>query len=213
MKLLFSNESVGASIVECYRHQDNLETGGVLVGPKNQKGVVTDFIPSSHYAERKAATYFQSPKDVRILNRQLKKFQARGLDFKGYIHRHLFGLTNLSLGDKNTSKEILSSPNYKIDNFLIMCIIAESHTQDFPLFSYVVYLDKNKEVLIQKADICILPRICILECAECFEPQILGDSHENKSVEPDSVRTENLLPQRTIRNSGKGFNHRKLIGM
>jgi hypothetical protein len=212
MKLLFSLEAVSSILVECYKSSRNLETGGILVGPKKHRGIITDIIPSTIYAERATATYFQSPKDVKILNHKLKVFQLKGYDFKGYFHKHPTGLFNLSHGDNASCKEILQSPNYRINNFLVMCIVTESYTQDFPIFSYIANLTKKREVVVEKTSIHVLPKFCITECAECFESQITGENHENHNVKQDSRKIEKQ-ESRTFRNSGKGLRDSKLIGI
>lgn len=228
MKLLFSLEAVSSMLVECYRGNHNQETGGILVGLKEHKGVVTDAIPSSMFAERKTATYYQSAQDVEILNQKLREYQIIGQDFVGYYHRHPSGFYRLSQGDLNTCEEIFESPNYKINNFLIMCIITESHVQDFPLFSYVVSLDVQGRVGVKKVGVNVLPKTCILECAECFgsvevdsewgvssvnsiktfEPS-KEDNHDGKSVKPDIQRVEKQKPRRIVRNQGQRIGHHK----
>lgn len=209
MKLLFSLEAVSSMLVECYRGNNN-ETGGILIGPKEHKGVVTDIIPSSSFAERRPATYYQSSKDVKILNKKLKGYQLKGYDFKGYFHRHPSGLFQLSQGDLNTCSEILRSANYRINNFLIMCIVTESRVQDFPVFSYSVSFDKNKRIINKQAEIKVLAKTCILECAECFEPSITGMNHENYNFEQNSRRVEGQKESRTLRSSGKKDSNSKL---
>lgn len=211
MKLLFSVEAISSIMVECYRGVSS-ETGGVLVGPKLHKGIVTDVIPSTSFAERSPTTYCQNMKDVKILNRKLKEFQLKDQDFKGYFHRHPSGLCELSYGDKATCLDILQSPNYKINNFLIMCIITETRTQDFPVFSYITSLNEQKQVVVEKTSIQVLPKTCILKCAECFPPSIAtitGENHESKSIDSDSQRVERQNPRRVIRNSNQRIGHNK----
>ena len=166
-KILFSLEAVGGIMAECYSKSHGIETGGILIGPKENKSIITDFIPSTEHAQRSPHSYFQSEKDVKFLNRVLKKHQKQGLDIRGYAHKHPSGLVNLSLGDLNTCKKILESSNYKLDNLLIMCIITESKFQEFPLFTYITSLKKGK-VEVKEAKTKVLPRHCILECLECF---------------------------------------------
>jgi hypothetical protein len=213
MKLLFSLEAISIMLVESYKIQQNLETGGILIGPKKHTGIITDVIPSTSYAERATASFYQSPRDVKILNQKLKEFQANNQDFKGYFHKHPSGLFNLSFGDKVSCKEILQSPNYKINNFLIMCIVTESHVQDFPIFSYVTSLNQQKQVIVEKTKIQVLPKSCILECAECFEPQVIGENHESHIVGHDSKGIEEQKSNSVVRNSEQGINNRQLPGV
>ena len=123
-------------------HGTSLETGGIIIGPKKHKNIITDIVPSSAYAERKASTYYQSQDDVDFLNSELKKFQAKGYDFSGYYHRHPSGMFYLSQGDLQTCESILTNPDYKINNHLIMCIITESQG-NFPVFCYTVSIGKT----------------------------------------------------------------------
>jgi proteasome lid subunit RPN8/RPN11 len=203
MKLLFSLEAVSSILVECYKGNNNLETGGIFIGPQSHKGIVTDILPSTAFAERRPATYYQSEKDVKILNQRLRQFQARGYDFKGYFHRHPSGLFRLSGGDLRTCEEILKSPNYHIHNCLIMCIITESQTQDFPIFSYVTSLDENQKVVVEKAQVKILPKSCILECAECFEPIQMETNNETNNFRHNQKSTERPKTSSPIRSARK----------
>ena len=166
--ILFSNESICSILVECYGSSQRNETGGIFVGPKNMKNIVTETIPSTHFAERKPSTYYQNEKDVSLLNRELKKYQKIGFDFNGYWHKHPSGFRNLSSGDKQTCIEILTSSNYKINNRLIMAIITESTASNIPIFTYIVKLSNRNNVEVHEANIKVLPKHCILECAECF---------------------------------------------
>ena len=58
--ILFSNEAICSMVFDCISQDNNLETGGILIGPKQHNRIVTDIIPSTIYAERKSTTYFQS---------------------------------------------------------------------------------------------------------------------------------------------------------
>tara|TARA_B100000315_G_C14544659_1_gene572643 strand:- start:277 stop:924 length:648 start_codon:yes stop_codon:yes gene_type:complete len=206
-KIIFSLEAVSSILVECYRTIKNIETGGVLVGPRKFKRIVTDIIPSSIYAERQTATYYQSEKDVKILNLKLRQFQLNGYDFKGYFHKHPSGMFQLSHGDRRTCADIIQSPNYHINNFLIMCIITESHVQDFPLFSYAVSLSNTNNILVHKTDIHVLPRTCI---KESFEPLKEGVSHESNSSKQHIKRTKKETTSNVIRVTGKRNSDSKL---
>lgn len=168
--IIYTPEAICSVVFDGCNVHHKFETGGILVGPKAYKRIITDVIPSSVYAERGTTTYFQSEQDVKILNQQLKDFQSEGYDFKGYYHKHPSGMFNLSYGDKVTCSEILRDPNYKINNHLIMCIVTKSAIQPFPVFSYTVSLTDHLRVNVLRNEIKILPRTCALECAECFEP-------------------------------------------
>ena len=181
--IIYSPEAICSIIIDCYNVRHKFETGGILVGPKAYKRIITDVIPSSVYAERGTATYFQSEQDVEILNQQLKGFQSGGYDFKGYYHKHPSGMFNLSYGDKATCSEILRDPNYKINNYLIMCIVTQSAVQPFPMFSYAVSLTNHLRVNVSRNEIKILPRTCVLECAECFEPSFKGARYGHNDTE------------------------------
>ena len=70
---LFSLEAVSSMLIECYRAGNSNETGGILVGPKKHKRIVTDIVPSSSFAERSTFTYYQSREDFEILNQELRQ--------------------------------------------------------------------------------------------------------------------------------------------
>lgn len=198
-------------VFDCISQDNNLETGGILIGPKQHNRIVTDIIPSTIYAERKSTTYFQSEKDVQILNQNLAVFQNRGFDFKGYYHKHPPNFHDLSAGDKNTCREILLSKNYHINNHLIMCILTKSSVHPFPLFSYFVSLEnENTTVSIKNSEIKILPKVCLEECAQCFENSQSEVSDEDIYPKQHIGRNENQVPSKIIRNSTRKHYHIKL---
>ena len=168
-KLIFSTEAIGSILTECYRLGTGKETGGIYIGNKKVKGLITDAIPSTAFAERESYTYYQSPEDVCILNKKLRVHQAKGEDFKGYFHWHPSGMKNLSQGDRDTCEKILRSPNYAINNCLIMSIITEVEGHnDIPMFSYVVSLNSLGKVVVKKIPVKIMPKSCIEEFVECM---------------------------------------------
>lgn len=166
---IVSTEVVGGILTECFRVEGNVETGGVLVGPKSHPNIITDIIPSGESAQRGYATYFQSPDDVNKINRALSEYQKAGFDFKGYFHKHPRGIKSLSAGDLSTCREILTEPNYRINNRLIMIIVSATYSQDFPIFIYEVSLE-SQNIIVEETGITTLPKSCILECMQCFEP-------------------------------------------
>lgn len=208
--IIYSTDAICSMVFDCSSIIQNIETGGVLVGPRNYKKVVTDIIPSSVYAERKATTYCQNENDVEILNNQLREFQSRGYDFKGYYHRHPSGLFNLSHGDKIACLEILKDPNYKINNYLIMCIVTKSNYQSSPVFSYAVWLNSKNEIKVKKTGIKILPITCIQEFVDCFEPDIREDEDEGIHNRQCIRAIEEYKTGRVIRHSNKSRNNNKL---
>lgn len=167
-KLIFTIEAIAGIFAECFGQHGRNETGGILIGPKDQPRVITDFEPSTAFAERAATTYFQNRQDVDVLNLKLRAFQSKGFDFKGYVHRHPKGMSRLSRGDLATAKEILLSPNYAINNHLIMSIVTQTRKKDFPLYSYGVSLEKKQKIKIKTAEHLILAKKCVLDCACCF---------------------------------------------
>ncbi len=203
LSILFSLEAICMMLVECYKAGSRFETGGIMTGPKAHDLVITDVLPSTSYAERGSATYFQSKKDVQILNDSLRKYQSKGYDFKGYFHKHPSGLKSLSKGDIKTCFEILTSPNYKINNLLIMSIITETSTLSFPVFTYFVSLGDNNVVIVREASVKVLPNSCIQECVECFEPLKKGVSHESPYLRQDNERVRDERKGHTLRYSGK----------
>lgn len=159
-KVCFSQQAAFTMMNESLRVGEGLETGGVLIGPKTEKGFVADVIPSTSHAERQAATYFQSKRDVKTMNRELRRAQARGLDFVGYWHKHPSGLCVLSNGDLGTSKGILLNPAYDIDNNLIMVIVtATRDPKKLPIFAYRVSLNKRGRVVVKELGVTILPDV------------------------------------------------------
>lgn len=208
--ILFSLEAVGGMLVECYRGSRGYETGGILVGPQSNERIITDIIPSTSFAERRAVTYYQTEKDVELLNEKLRNYQAKGCDFKGYFHKHPSGMKSLSAGDKGTCFEILTSPNYKINNLLIMCIITETQTHSFPLFSYLVSLNQSKKIIIQETTARVLPQNCIAECIDCFEPLKKGATSESIHIEQSLRRIKGQRKSRAVRTSRKQRNNHQL---
>lgn len=159
---------------DCIRTGRELETVGVMMGPKEISGVVTHVIPSSEHAERGRATCYQSAEDVEILNDDLARFQEAGFDFKGYYHRHPKGYRKLSPGDRDTCKGILTSPDYKINNELLMLIITETEdVHELPIFAYKVSLNRWKRVVVKELSIKILPERCaeelFIDCISAVE--------------------------------------------
>ena len=166
-KYLISVEAIGSIFNECYKDWNGSETGGVLTGLKGDSRIITDFIPSSKHAERESHSYYQSSKDVSILNYKLIEHQREGKDFVGYVHKHPPGIKNLSQGDASTCHKILSSPNYAINNKLVMGIVTQVDGNcDLPIFFYFVSLNLNDEVVIEKIKINILPKRCIEEITQ-----------------------------------------------
>ena len=213
-KYLFSLEAVSSMLVECYRAGNNFETGGILIGPKKHKRIITDSLASTPFAEREAYTYYQSGKDVEILNTELKEYQSKGYDFKGYFHRHPSGMYQLSQGDISTCIEILQSPSYCINNNLVMCIITETAKSQSPIFSYVVSLDSNGGTFLRNIAIKVLPKKCIQEFIGCYDEDQLkkGDSHETCNSGQDSEGTEESEKREPFRPSGERDSHSQLSG-
>lgn len=209
-KILFSLEAVLSILIECYRRNDNSETGGILVGPKNHKRIVTDVIPSSDYAEISPVAYYRSEKDSEFLNHKLEKFHKIYYDYKGDFHKHPFGMRYFSHIDTDTCYDILKNPCYSIDNFLIMCIITNTPNEDFPLFCYTVSLDNNENIQINKASIKVLPKTCIQECMDCFEQGEEGYESNNPKQHLGIFK----IPEssNTVRISGAGESDNKLSG-
>lgn len=207
-KLLMSLEAVCSILTECYSISGT-ETGGVLVGPKNHKRIITDIIPSSAHAERGRYTYYQSEKDVEILNSELRSFQGTGMDYKGDFHKHPSGYHVLSPedGDMKTCAEILQNSNYKINNYLLMLIITEKpELSSIPIFAYSVSLDKQRNVIVKEMSINVLPKSCIEECMDCFldepvqEPiQDGGEDYESDDTGHSNERDEETEPSDTVR--------------
>jgi proteasome lid subunit RPN8/RPN11 len=166
---LFSVESIGSILTECYKNRDGLETGGILIGNKDHNRIITDILPSTTFAERESHTYFQSEKDVEILNVKLKRYQTNGKRFLGYFHWHPSGMKYLSSGDIDTCLEILTSPNYAINNYLLMCIITEVNGRNgLPVFAYAVSLNHEEAVEVEELAIKIMPKKCIEEFTACL---------------------------------------------
>ena len=203
-KCLFSAESVGLIYADCFS-SGNVETGGVLIRPKNQRLVVTDIITSTAFAERSQHTYYQTKDDVNAMNSQLREFQQKGYDFNGYYHLHPPGMSQMSDGDGQTAIEILKSPSYKINNFLLMCIVTAIKGQ-FPIYVYGVALKNENQLTIKKLDVQILPKRCIQEFVEGTqdEPILKGVSCESIHSGQDSKRTEKPKKDNTVRIQRKG---------
>ncbi|MBT6562551.1 MAG: hypothetical protein HON76_08490 [Candidatus Scalindua sp.] len=168
-KVLFSSNAIGSILVECYKNGRKLETGGILIGPESHKNVITDVVVSSIHADRESSFYYQNERDVKFLNKELRKFQLKGYEHKGNFHSHPTGMFNLSQGDIDTSLNMLRSPSYKLNNNLIMCIVTESNQNvDMPIFSYIVSQDDNNDPVVKQVASKMLPRHCIIECLECI---------------------------------------------
>jgi len=194
---LFSLEAVSLMLSECYRTGNSNETGGILIGPKKHKGIVTDIVPSSSFAERNTTTYYQSKKDVEILNQKLKQYQKLDYDFLGYFHRHPSGMYRLSQGDIATSKDILQSPNYAINNDLLMCIVTECHGQNgLPIFTYALNLNTNHNVVVQNSAIKVMPKDCIKKYMEYISTitkiKKTGGRDESNHIRQDSETTSGI---------------------
>ncbi len=168
-KILFSSNAVGSILVECYKRGRGLETGGILIGPKSHKNIITDVVVSSIHADRESSFYYQNEMDVKFLNQELRAYQLKGYEHKGNFHSHPTGMINLSQGDIDTSLNMLRSPSYKLNNNLIMCIVTESnHHADIPIFSYIVSEDDNNNSVVKRMASRMLPKHCITECLECI---------------------------------------------
>lgn len=209
---IFSIEAMSAIYNECFKARGK-ETGGIFVSPYTCKNVITDVIPSSAYAERQAASYYQSEQDVNFLNTELRKFQRIGYDFTGYWHWHPAGINTLSQGDKNTCFNILNEPSYKVDNKLLMSIITETKDNSLPIYSYVVSLDQHDRVTVVKANVKILPIDCIDKFIRCFElkplkpvkqkivkqeTEELNDENKNTCVRQYSKGIETIRTSKTV---------------
>jgi proteasome lid subunit RPN8/RPN11 len=187
-KFLFSLEAIGVVLVECYRNGTATETGGVLVGPKGCKHVVTHALPSSQHADRQSAMYQQTSGDVAFLNQQLRPLQMQGYDYVGDFHRHPRGLTVLSEGDRNTCRNIFDDPDYVVDGELTMCIITEG-SDCLPIFAYNVQPTENG-VHVERFDIEIMP----LHCIEHYLSFQGVNDHENKKAKISYHRHSNQQP-------------------
>lgn len=175
---LFSLEAVSTILADCYSHKPDKESGGILVGPKSFRRVITDVIPSTKYAERGYAHYFSTEMDARLINQQLRVFQRVGKDFKGDYHSHPGGLTSLSEDDEKSRLEILQSSNYKVNNLTISIIVAERNNQ-FPLYGYEISLNHHGELVINRIDIRVMPIKLIEEFLDCFEASPTPNKEKN----------------------------------
>lgn len=180
-RFIFSMEAVVKMVAKCFKAVCNeTETGGVLVGPMSDRRIITDVIESSMYAERGAVTYFQSEEDVAYLNSQLRLYQARGYDFGGYWHLHPSGLYSLSHGDKDTCSGVLHNPSYKIDNLLLMVIIADvSGNSGLPLFAYAASFNEHAKLDVQRVPVKVMPKRMIEEYLIETEEE---EEEENKDI-------------------------------
>jgi len=208
--IIYSPEAICSIIFDCYSVRRNSETGGILVGPTNNNRIVTDIIPSSVHAERGFATYFQTEQDVEILNQQLRDFQQKGYDFKGYYHKHPSGMFTLSAGDRATCLEILKDPDYKINNYLIMCIVTKSRVQAFPVFSYAVNLLNPANITVKRTEIKILPKTCIKEFMDFIEPNIKELRNEGIYTKQYSGKIEEYRTNDPLRSSNQKQDNYKL---
>ena len=178
-KCIFSLEAVGIILAESFRYENAIETGGILIGPKSNKNIITAAIPSTCHAERRSMTYFQSEEDIKILNAELREYQLKGFDYRGDWHRHPHGMSTLSDGDEDTCKEIFADSNYKVDNYLIMCVVTETPNLDFPVFTYEIKFMENKELSVEKIEMEVLPMKCIEHFLECFKTMEVNDESNN----------------------------------
>lgn len=163
-KYIFTLEVIAEMLGECLGSGNDDENGGVLAGPKSNPYLVTDIIPSSSYAERAPATYFQNEQDVNFINGELRRLQAMGKDFIGYYHRHPSGLDRLSQGDLGTCHDILTSPNYAINNRLLMVIVTKGRAK-MPIYGYNVSLT-GEQAMVKSVKIKAMPGKCIKACFE-----------------------------------------------
>jgi len=212
-KILTSLEAAGSMVADCYSADDANETGGILVGPAKHKQIITDIVPSTLYAGRGPASYVQTAEDVKILNQSLADFQRVGYDFKGYYHKHPSGYYALSSTDKNTCEKVLKSPNYKINNYLVMCIVTNSATQAFPLFTYRASLINHDGILeldTRKVEVAVLPKSCIIECLQCLEFVEDEVSHEDIHSQQYHGRDEVRKASKTIWHQKRIHNHFRL---
>lgn len=195
-------------LVECYGAGNNLETGGILIGPKDQESVITDSVASSIYAERRSYTYYQSEQDVEMMNKVLRKYQKQGYEFKGYYHRHSGGMYYLSSGDLATCDGILNDENYCTNNTLLMCIVTQTRSSKLPIFSYIVSLGANKKVVVKNVSSKILLKKCIENCMDSFKPK--GGSHENHLSGQNNEEIEEHGKDRTLWNPERESNNNQL---
>ncbi|MBU4000557.1 hypothetical protein KKG29_05325 [Patescibacteria group bacterium] len=205
--ILLSVEVFASILVECHRGMGKWETGGIMIGPKQHTNIITDIIPSTSFAERRPSIYYQSEKDVQLLNQQLKQYHSNEYDFKGCFHKHR-GMKELSTGDLHTCSNILQSPRYKINNHLIMLIVTETSIP--PIFSYIVSLGHRKDVVVKEANIKLLPKACIEICAECFQPSNKEAYRENPVHKPSTKGSKSKAKHCLIRSREKQSDDNKL---
>ncbi|MBW1802540.1 MAG: Mov34/MPN/PAD-1 family protein, partial [Deltaproteobacteria bacterium] len=131
---------------ECGNH--DRETGGILVGPEGMD-IVTGFIASGHAAFRASYAYEQTPDDVAHLNHELRKRQAIGEEFQGYLHRHPGSFNRPSNLDLKTARNVLSDPSYNLFGRLWMGIVTFPNGKDdmLELDCYRVVLSEGEDVL------------------------------------------------------------------
>ena len=202
---IFSIEAICGILIEAYKIGCSLETGGILIGPKNQNTIITDSLSSSIYAERESYTYYQPERDVEILNRGLRKYQEIGSDFNGYYHKHQ-RMCSLSPGDIKTCIGILSDKNYCINNNLLMCIITETQNNKLPIFLYVASLDNGGNVIIKNVCFKVFPKECIAKCSKAK-----GGSHDENNVSgQNNEEVKGRGKDRTLWNPERGNNNNQL---
>ena len=166
--LLYGVEALTEIIEEsCKSFAKGVETGGILIGPKDSSGIITDSVSSSAHAERHPYAYSFNEADTRALNLSLRSYQSRGFDFKGVWHLHPRHFTQLSAGDLETCAGILKDEkHYKINNRLVMNIVTLTENMNgLPVFAYVVSLE-NDEVAVKDVRIKVMPRTLLEDVSE-----------------------------------------------
>ena len=97
------------------------ETGGIL-GGKNK--VVSEFFLDDGIPSQRICSYYPA---VKALNKKIKEWQLRNIDFLGMFHLHFYDVDTLSKGDREYILKIMKHMPQKIDELFFPIIVLPKY--------------------------------------------------------------------------------------
>ena len=185
-------------IKQACREHPAEETGGIVVG-FSRFPFITHSISSTPDADRSAASYFQNNQDVDYLNNALSQLENKGLDFKGYYHKHPGSYDELSRTDLDTAMEVLKDNFATTEGKMLMILVNELSAydsmpknknivqEDFLIRFYLVAISSkdSEEIDCREVKYKVLPDI---------EPMLFSFlKHANKEKAKAELKKENQV--------------------
>ena len=127
-----------------------LESGGIIGGYHN----IIYFVEFDNGIHNRSVFKCHYTPDVKYLNRCIKAWRKRRIDFYGIFHTHFYGVSTLSEGDKQYIKRIMQSmPDSKTVLYFPIVVLPERE-----IVSYIC-VRNNGKITITEDSIIIVQEI------------------------------------------------------